>query len=119
MKNNNNKIRIFINSDGFSLFELVVVIIIIGILSAVGIRSITSSSHNAKVQETLREMDALAKAFIGDPALVENGVRTDYGFVGDCGVFPAIPVDNSIPSDLITNTGYTYWSGPYISTGFQ
>ena len=106
-------IKIFRNIRGFSLVELVVVIIIIGILSTVGIRSILRGTENARVQETMREMEAIVKAVIGDPSLVANGVRTDFGYVGDCGAWP------TSPNNLITNPGYPNWSGPYISTGFD
>jgi len=109
MKKNN----ILNSNKGFSLMELIVVIIIIGVLSAVGVRSIMKGNENARVQETMQEMEALKKAVIGDPDLVANGVRTDFGFVGDCGAWP------TSPQDLITNPGYPFWNGPYISTGFQ
>ena len=109
----NKKLNIFKNSSGFSLIELVVVIIIIGILSAVGIRSVLRGTENARVQETMREMESIVKAVVGDGSLVANGVRTDFGYVGDCGAWP------TNPNNLITNPGYPNWRGPYISSGFS
>ncbi|RKY84105.1 hypothetical protein DRQ09_09095 [candidate division KSB1 bacterium] len=106
-------IKFLKNSSGFTLIELVVVIVILGILSLVTIRSITSTSERAKFEATVQEMDVIAKAVVGDPSLMENGVRTDFGYVGDVGQWP------SSLNDLVQDPGVGNWRGPYLKIDFN
>jgi len=102
-----------LKDDGFTLIELVVVIIILGILALAGIRSISKSSENAKYQSTLREMEGLKNAIVGDERLIEDGKRVSFGYVGDVGALP-----NSL-QDLADGTGITNWQGPYVGQNFD
>lgn len=97
---------------GYSLVELLAVIIIIGIVAAVSMRSMRGSVEISRVEETRQEMNQLAWAIAGNPNLISGGVRTDFGYVGDIGALPAT-LDN-----LVTNPGYGNWDGPYIRDDF-
>ncbi len=100
-------------TSGYSLFELLAVIIIVGIIASVSMRSLRNTVDVSKTEETRQEMDQLAWAICGNPELVSGGVRTDFGYVGDVGALPAT-LDN-----LVTNPGgYSTWDGPYIQDDF-
>jgi len=100
------------SSSGFTLIELVIIIIIIAIITAVAMVNMTSSFDTARHEHTKAELDALAFAIVGNPALYSNGARSDFGYVGDIG---------SLPPDLtalVSNPGgYATWDGPYIESG--
>jgi len=90
------------------------VIVIIGILATVALKSMGIVTETARVEQTKKELQQLAFAIVGNPALENNGVRTDFGYVGDIG---------SMPPDLdalVSNPGsYGTWNGPYIARRFN
>ncbi len=96
-----------------TLVELVMVIIIMGILAAVAIRSLSGSLESSKVEDTRLELDQLANAIAGNPELHSNGLRSDFGYVGDVGSLPG-NLD-----DLVTSPGYATWKGPYVQSDFS
>lgn len=96
---------------GFTLIELVIVIILLGIIATVAIREMGGSIEDARYQATLDEMDQLASAVAGNAALHTAGARTDFGYVGDVGSLPPTL------SALVTDPGYGTWDGPYIERG--
>ncbi|MEK7774565.1 MAG: prepilin-type N-terminal cleavage/methylation domain-containing protein [Candidatus Zixiibacteriota bacterium] len=106
---------------GFSLIELTIVLVVVGVLLGIAMQSMTSSMADSRRVNTEREMEAIAKAIVGDPAIMQDGRRSDYGYVGDVGEFPADL------SALYTDPGgLPTWSGPYLtldhtqdSTGYQ
>lgn len=91
---------------------MVVVIIILAVITTVAMRSLQSTSDIARLEQTRAELDQLAHAIAGNPALVSGGVRTDFGYVGDVGSMPP-----SL-SALVTNPGLATWDGPYIHDDF-
>ena len=98
---------------GFSLIELMVVIIVLGVLASVAMQSMTTVVENARVVKTKREMSQLAECIVGDPQLTDENARVDFGYVGDIGAFP--PNLNA----LYQNPGsYSTWNGPYLPEGF-
>lgn len=98
---------------GMTLIELVMVIIIIGILAGVGMKSMDSALVTAKIESTKAELNALAGAVAGNPDIISNGCRVDFGYIGDVGSFPP-----NLDA-LVTNPGgYTTWRGPYIKNNF-
>ena len=100
-------------SGGFTLIELVLVVVIIGLLVSTAMRSGSALFDSAKVEETKQEMTALAYAVAGNPELQNNGVRTDFGYVGDNGALPP-----NLDA-LYSNPGsYATWKGPYIANRF-
>ncbi len=103
---------------GFTLMELLVVLLIIGVLSTVAIRTIDATRNRALFDQTTEEMKEIVRAIVGNPELVTDGRRVDYGFFGDVGRLP-----NDL-DELVKSTA-SGWRGPYIrrefagdSTGF-
>jgi len=94
---------------GYTLVELVLVLVIVGILATVALRSLSTVNTVTKYEQTRQELDRLAWAIAGNPALVSGGIRSDYGYVGDIGALPAGL------SALAVNPGLGTWRGPYIS----
>jgi len=98
---------------GFTLMELLVVLLIIGVLSTVAIRTIDATRDRSNFDQTATEMRTLVAAMVGNPDMVADGRRTDFGFYGDVGRLP-----RSL-RELVTNTeGDPHWKGPYLRRPF-
>jgi len=100
--------------NGYSLIELIVVVIIMGIMASVAVKSLGRLTDTSRVEETKQELDKLAYAIAGDPDLVSGGVRTDYGYIGDVGSLPA-----NLGSLAANPGGWSTWAGPYIQDDFS
>ncbi|MBC8401085.1 MAG: hypothetical protein H8E14_06315, partial [Candidatus Marinimicrobia bacterium] len=88
--------------------ELVIVIVIVGIMSTIGIRAILRIGENRAFQVTLSKMEDLKYAIAGNPLIIGSGARLQYGYVGDTGLMP--PDLNA----LITDPSVSGWNGPYF-----
>lgn len=85
-----------------------------GIVAAVALQSGRDVYNAAKVEQTREELDALAEAMTGNPGLQNNGVRSDFGYIGDVGgIPPNLDALHSNPG------GYSTWNGPYIENRFS
>ncbi|MGB9742573.1 MAG: prepilin-type N-terminal cleavage/methylation domain-containing protein [candidate division WOR-3 bacterium] len=99
--------------SGFTLMELLVVLLIIGILSTVALRTIDATRDRALFDQTTREMRELAYAMVGNPELVANGQRVDFGFYGDMMRLP-----NDLRELVENTTNSPFWHGPYLRREF-
>ncbi len=97
------------SQQGFTLIELVLVIVMIGILSSVAVRKMSSTVEDARFEHTKAELDQLAYSIVGNPQAYSDGARVDYGYVGDIGALP-------LNLDALASNpgGYSSWAGPYI-----
>ncbi|MEE9441915.1 MAG: prepilin-type N-terminal cleavage/methylation domain-containing protein [candidate division Zixibacteria bacterium] len=105
--------RINFKQTGFTLIEVLMVVIVIGIVAAVAIQSMTVSVDDARRAATMREIEMLADAIVGNSEISQNGHRSDFGYVGDIGAFPP-----NLQALYENPGGYATWNGPYISPGF-
>lgn len=101
------------HNRGFSLIELLVVIVVLGVMAAAVMKTMTGSVDHRRRNETEREMAMLTRAIVGDPNLMQNGRRCDFGYVGDVGAFPP-----NLQALMQNPGGYTTWHGPYLPPGF-
>jgi type II secretory pathway pseudopilin PulG len=88
--------------------ELLVVLLIIGILSTVALRTIDATRDRGLFDQTTAEMTKLVQAMVGNPDLTFDGRRTDFGYFGDMETLP------SVVEDLVRNPGSSAWHGPYL-----
>lgn len=100
------------NQNGYSLFELIVVLMIVGIIASIAMRSMQSSVDNSRMADTKKELDQLVYAISGNPELVSGGNRIDFGYIGDNGALPP-----NLDA-LVSNPGLGTWKGPYIADKF-
>jgi len=106
-------IKIFSNHNGFSLIEVLVLIIVIGIVASTALQYMTGSIDDIRRIKTVREMSMLSYAIAGNPLQIADGTRADFGYIGDIGAFPPDL------QALYQNPGaYATWDGPYIPSTF-
>ena len=98
---------------GFTLIELVLVVVVIGVLAAVAMRSGKQVYDEAKTEQAREELNLLARSIAGNPSLTNNGVRADFGYVGDNGALP-----DSLGALVSNPGGWTTWKGPYVRHDF-
>lgn len=113
------KNRRFSGSAGFTLIEIVIVIIILGIIAAVAIPRFGDVSENAKTTTTKEEMMRLKVAIIGDASLKAGGKYVNKGYLGDVGSVPTALVDLAVkPGAVAVYNNFTGlgWNGPYMDS---
>ena len=98
---------------GYTLIELVLVLVIIGVLASVGLKSLGAINQTTRIEETRQEMDHLACAIAGNSSLVSGGSRIDFGYVGDVGSLPP-----NLDALVSNPGGYATWDGPYLVDDF-
>ena len=107
--------------QGFTLIEVILVLVLIGIMAALAANIIANSLDRGRFDETWKEMNSIKMAIVGNPDLTNAGVRSDFAYVGDMGTIPtsitelleqgAQPAWSVYDTDLGTGTG---WRGPYL-----
>jgi prepilin-type N-terminal cleavage/methylation domain-containing protein len=106
-----------VNDNGFTLIELVMIIVVLGILAAIAIPRMGGMTESSRVSATKTEMAMLKRAIVGNPQAAGGGRYLDLGFEGNVGRPPSRLQDlatkpDSIPQyNQFTRLG---WSGPYI-----
>lgn len=105
-------INLIIDKRGFTLIEMVLVIAVIGIISAVATVKMLPSLETSRIEATKTEMQSLSFAIVGDPSVYTDGARSDFGYVGDIGALPP-----NLDA-LVSNPGFSTWDGPYIKSDF-
>lgn len=104
---------------GFTLIELVIVIVTLGIVAAVAIPRFGDITESSKENATRSEMVVLKKAIVGNPESVSGGEYIDRGFEGDVGFVPSQlsdlvrKPDSVAVYDKFTRLG---WNGPYVDS---
>ncbi|MEO0134959.1 MAG: prepilin-type N-terminal cleavage/methylation domain-containing protein, partial [candidate division WOR-3 bacterium] len=98
-------------NKGVTLLEMIVVMVIIGILAGISLSAIDRIRERSQIDETMEELKKLGKAITGDPELIIDGKRVDFGYVGDMGKLP-----DSLGA-LVNNEG-GLWKGPYLKLDF-
>lgn len=101
-----------INGSGFTLIELAIIIVILGVIATVGIPVMGNMINASKVSATGEELQTLKIAIVG-----KSGPRYVRGYENDVGVPPPIlqglfakPAGVS-DWNKFTRTG---WNGPYV-----
>ena len=117
--------QVLSDNRGFTFIELVMVIVILGILSAVAIPKLGDFIDSPKVNTSRQEMMTLKLALIGDSTARVGAVVIDQGFIIDnLGSPNNLDMTAFAPADLLTKPGswtaYNRvtrkgWNGPYIS----
>jgi prepilin-type N-terminal cleavage/methylation domain-containing protein len=104
---------------GFTLVELVVIIVVLGIIAAVGIPKMGGLLNDSKISATKAEMAELKKAIIGNPQVVAGNTLVSRGFAGDVGFIPSRLEDLAAKPDSVSDwdrIAQLGWHGPYIDS---
>jgi prepilin-type N-terminal cleavage/methylation domain-containing protein len=104
---------------GFTLIELVIVIVVLGVLAGFAVPRFADMTSSSKVAATLDEMNGLKKAIIGNPSAIAGGEYIDRGFEGDLGWAPSRLQDLAAKPDslsLYNQLTRLGWNGPYIDS---
>jgi type II secretory pathway pseudopilin PulG len=105
--------KLFATDNGFSLIEILLLIVVVGIAASTALQWMTDSIEDIRTVNTEREMEMLAEAINGDPVKLSNGKRSDFGYIGDIGAFPP-----NLQALYENPGGYATWDGPYIADDF-
>jgi general secretion pathway protein G len=100
-------------TDGFTLIELVMVIIVLGIMAGVAIPVIGSFIESSKQTATKDEMQRLARAIAGADS------QSERGYEGDVGRLPStLDALTAKPGSVPAWNAFTHvgWNGPYIDS---
>jgi len=80
-------------AQGFTLIEVIVVMAIVAILAGIMVPFVYRVWEGNDIELTKERMLDLKRAMVGDSRMIQNGIRTHYGYVGDNGQLPASLAD--------------------------
>src|SRR4051794_40261325 len=76
---------------GFTLIEVMMVILLVTIVSVVSITVIPDTINESRFNHTVEMMNQIRNAMIGNPEIREGSARSSFGYLGDVGTFPPGP----------------------------
>ena len=104
---------------GFTLIELVIIIVSLAIIAAVAVPRFADLATGSKINATKQELTALKKAIVGNPTVTAGGEYVDRGFEGDVGFTPSRLQDLVARPDSVSvynPLSRLGWNGPYIDS---
>ena len=107
----------FSHTNGFTMIELVMVISLMAVLTAVAVPRIDDFITNSKIQASKNEMLQIRAAISGTPDRKAGGRYVDRGYKGDVGSFPTTLADLTVKPGAVPDYNYfsrTGWNGPYL-----
>ena len=104
-------------NTGFTMIELVMVIVVMAALAAVSVPRINDFITNSKIQASKNEMLQIRAAISGTPDRTAGGRYVDRGYIGDVGAVPSSLNDLLVKPGAVAVYDYfsrTGWNGPYL-----
>jgi len=114
----------FNSSSGLTFMEVIILIAIIAVIMATGMKANQNVQLREKFENTIVEMQMLKRAIVGNSLLRTNGIRNDFGYVGEMGRLPTSLselMSQGAQSGVIYNSTLhlsTGWAGPYLQETF-
>lgn len=105
--------------SGFTLIELIIIIVVLGILATFSIAKYSDFLQESKIAATRTEMATIKGAIIGNPQMIAGGHYADVGFAGNIGHPPAQLLDLVRKPDTISAYNAIArlgWNGPYLDS---
>jgi prepilin-type N-terminal cleavage/methylation domain-containing protein len=108
---------------GFTLIEVSVSIGIVALMVTGAVVLVSAEVDSLRVTDTIAKLSMVKHAIVGNPHIVTQETRTDFGYVGDMGSLPAslqdLWVKGSQPAWVYTATSKAGagWAGPYVQLG--
>ena len=101
-------------NQGFSILEVIIVLVLMGILSLAGGRSADSMDQARRFRQTLDAMERIRFKLSGNPSVLQNGHRVDYGYLRVSSLLPFnVLTLIDLPSSHPDITTQDYWGNAY------
>lgn len=97
-------------NSGFTIIELMVVIVILGFLAAMMPRVFASKDDQMRFDQTLKGMLEIKKALLGSTGAYANGQRQFSGYIADIGGLPPLEDVPATPGDTSDDQPDGLWN---------